>query len=858
MSLTSTIRNTAGRSRGLSSYARSLSGVGSSLTVFSRCGRLLRIWMMVAGLAAGLPGAAHAQTSVYDVLRGRWFEHLTGSAHGGEVDPDVLDATHRLDEQAQSVWKAMEAARTSSSGCFVDGGSAAGVTSECFGDLRTMALAYQAKGGSLYRNADLAHSIVTELDGLYEHSYNERMAEKGNWWFWEFGIPMPLEDIAVLMHDSLTPEQIAKYMRVIDHFLPSPATSTGGGLGANGAWSARVCTLKSILLENADGKLAKCRDKFNDLMQYVSANDGYYSDGSYIGHAWFAYTGGYGMALLETLGEAFVLYAAPSPFPLDPQRMEIVRQWVDRSYATLLYNGELPYYVAGRGFGRPDTTGFTRGRSVALAAIDLAGGLPGAGSDEGKRFAKTVLTELRAYPFAPDGKFSAGMTLGEVRRAKAILADDSVRVLPRPSRSTIFGRMNKVEHNTPTFGFGISMFSTRVQNYEDAGENRHGWHQSDGMTYLFNNDRAQYDNGYWPTVDSNRLAGTTVNEDDAIPSNLPNGSSFAGGVTLGGRYSAVGFILHPAGDTITAQKAWFLFDDKVICLGAGITDTHGTPVETIVENRKLRDAGAQVTVDGRRYQRSSSSESTDIANAHWVHLRGSLPGSDIGYWFPKSVDVKLQEESRSGRWSDLHGAQRSRRQIGTASTQQLGGPLSKSQAAPHETGAKLPPVSNTFFKLWIPHGTDPTNARYQYVVLPSIDAGRFAAFAKHPPVTVLENTEDASAVRDESIHMTGFVFWRDGLHSAGSASGGKAYVTSDQRAALLIQENKSSIRIAVADPTQEFAGTIHVEIATKGRTVLSHDPSITVSRTSPTIRLEVHLLGDKGPPGRSFSVDVGR
>lgn len=247
--------------------------------------------------------------------------------------------------------------------------------------------------------------------------------------------------------------------------------------------------------------------------------------------------------------------------------------------------------------------------------------------------------------------------------AKALLADDSVPALPKASSSTVFGRMNKVEHNTLTLGFGISMFSTRMQNYEDAGEDRHVWHQSDGMTYLFNSDRAQYDNGYWPTVDIDRLAGTTVNEDDAIPSNLFNGSPFASGVTLGGRYSAVGFLLHPAGDSLTAQKAWFLFDDKVLCLGSGITDTHGAPVEAIVENRKLNATGDpgkswHLTIDGKAYELSSSSELAEIASAHWVHLHGPLPGSDIGYWLPGPTTVKLQEETRSGRWSDLHGVQR--------------------------------------------------------------------------------------------------------------------------------------------------------------------------------------------------------
>lgn len=156
---------------------------------------------------------------------------------------------------------------------------------------------------------------------------------------------------------------------------------------------------------------------------------------------------------------------------------------------------------------------------------------------------------------------------------------------------------------------------------------------------------------------------------------------------------------------------------------------------------------------------------------------------------------------------------------------------------------------NTFFELWIPHGTDPEDAHYQYVLLPYIDAAGLAAFSAHPPVTILKNTEDVSAVRDESTHMTGVLFWRDGLHGAGSTSGGKACVTSDHRAALLIQESKSVISVVVADPTQEFTGALHLEIAAKGRRVIPSDPSITVISTSPIIRLEVNLLADKVTEG---------
>jgi hyaluronate lyase len=827
--------------------------------------RSILLYLAFACTFVGMVSSACAQNSPYDALRMRWFDHLTGNGYSAQEDASVSAAIQNFTVKVQLVWQRLQAEQESSSGCFDSVGLEAGATTECFGDLRTMALAYQTNGGTLYHDPQLAKSIIEELNSLYTHSYNEKMSEKGNWWFWEFGIPMPLEDVVVLMHDSLTTEQIDSYMRAIDHFLPSPETSTGGGLGANGAWSAQVCTLKSILLQNTDGKLSHCRDKFNELMQYVNDHDGYYIDGSYVGHTYFAYTGGYGMDFLTSLGNAFILYAVPSPFPLNPQRMQIAAEWVARSYVTLLYRGLLPYYVVGREFGRPRSTDFSRGLAVALACIDLADGLPEAESINVRRFAKTILMNLESYPLPPGGSLYAAMTIAQVRQVEGALTSASVAVLAPDPRSTVFGRMSKVEHGTPTFGFGISMFSTRMQNYEDASENRHGWHQSDGMTYLFNDDVTQYDDGYWPTVDSNRLAGTTVDEDDAIPSNLFNASSFAGGATLAGRYSAIGFVLHPAGDTLTAQKAYFLFDREVVCLGSGIEDTHGAEVETVVENRKLSRTGAprerwHLTIDGKPYQSEASGRPSVIPKVHWVDLSGPQPGSDIGYWFPDPVTVNLLVDERSGRWSDLHGAPRPRRQIvGAAKSDSVvDGSLWKAQPSSQERGTDLPPISNRFFTMWIPHGTNPTAALYEYVLLPSTDAAGVAAFVRDPGITVIENTRDASAVRENSMHITGAIFWKDGLHSIGKGSDGKPYITSDQQSAIIVRDTISEISAVISDPTQEFAGTMNVEIAEKGRTVVSNDPMITVVQVSPTIRLLIDFSGAKKAEGKSLGVIIAR
>src|SRR5262249_52955105 len=75
-----------------------------------------------------------------------------------------------------------------------------------------------------------------------------------------------------------------------------------------------------------------------------------------------------------------------------------------------------------------------------------------------------------------------------------------------------FASMDRVVALRPGFGFGLSMSSTRIANYESINEeNLHGWFTGDGMTYLYiGNADTQFTGDFWPTIDPYFLPGTTV------------------------------------------------------------------------------------------------------------------------------------------------------------------------------------------------------------------------------------------------------------------------------------------------------------------------------------------------------------
>ena len=72
--------------------------------------------------------------------------------------------------------------------------------------------------------------------------------------------------------------------------------------------------------------------------------------------------------------------------------------------------------------------------------------------------------------------------------------------------------------DSPGFALGIAMSSNRIENYETInGENLCAWYTGDGMTYLYDNDLAQYSDSFWPTVNPYLSLIHIYRHEDAVP-----------------------------------------------------------------------------------------------------------------------------------------------------------------------------------------------------------------------------------------------------------------------------------------------------------------------------------------------------
>ncbi|WP_055589621.1 polysaccharide lyase 8 family protein [Peterkaempfera griseoplana] len=755
---------------------------------------------LTTGAGAAQAATTPAGTDPFDLLRARAAELTTGGSID-PADPVFADALATLDAAAAAQWATLDrtAGRTALWPDLAPVTAAANF-SLSYGRLLTLATAWATPGAALYGDETVATALTDALAFLNDRAYNPTKYESGNWWYWEIGAARSLMDLCVLLYDRIPAERIAAYCAVVDRFCADPDRRTNSPslaeTGANRADKAAIVALRGIVGRSAD-KLALARDGLSDtrdagkysLFAYVTSGDGFYRDGSYVQHGNVAYTGTYGNVLLSRVAYLVALLA-DSDWQITDSGISVVYEAVERSFAAVTVDGLMMDAVRGRAISREGERDFDTGAGTTSNVLLLAAGAPPEYADRWRAIAKGWIERNTDTPY----KSLTGIPA--LKRAAAVLADPAITAAPALTGHTVFADMDRVVHRGTGWTLALSLSSQRIAAYEAGnGENLHGWYTGDGMTYLYDEDRTQFSDSFWPTVNAYRLPGTTV--DTRPRADLGSGSgtsthtprnAVAGGAVLGGRYGAAAMELMAEGSTLQARKAWFFLDDAVIALGAGITAADGRTVETVVENRNLHAAGSNtLTVDGQA-QPADLGWSATLPGIHWAHLDGVG-----GYVFPEGADVRALREERTGSWHDIN--------IGA------------------DTGGTPESLTRRYATLWLDHGLSPSSADYAYVLLPGLDAAHTAAWAASRPVRIEANTPKAQAVHAPRLGLTAAHFW-----TAGSAGG----ITSDGPGTILIQRRDEGISVAVADPGRT-ATTLTFQLPWPADGVAGADDTVTVT-----------------------------
>ena len=263
-------------------------------------------------------------------------------------------------------------------------------------------------------------------------------------------------------------------------------------------------------------------------------------------------------------------------------------------------------------------------------------------------------------------------------------------------------------------------------------DNRYGRYQSHGSVQIMNRGGRTASGWVQDGWDWNRLPGaTTIHLPLDLLDNPKKGTMmarsdtrFSGSSNLGGRYGIFAADIKTPNfknfyPSFVARKSMFCFDNRIICLGAGIKNgTENYPTETILFQHQWKEGKTPVWMDS------------------------SEPVTNLPY----------TAKSSDGSWLvDAHG---------NGYVVAGGDPVRLSISTQNSRNEKTKqPTKGDFATAWIDHGDAPQKALYEYAILLDGTPENTAAFAAAPPYRVLCNNPQLQAVCDNESGVTGYAFF---------------------------------------------------------------------------------------------------
>ncbi len=704
----------------------------------------------------------------YEYAKDQWRLRLVGSPEINDLsDPLVAEKIALINQSCRTSLEEMHR----ESDRVIVWGDAAPVESSAlslqYSKLWSIVRAYGTYGSEYYKSEELYSIIRETLDWLRDNMYGKAEIEgRGwrdmrafNWWDWHVGASYPLTDILLVIEDGLTMQEKADYLECYRY-----ATTIMRVGDASPFASSRLkgCTKTALLLEDADW-LARSHEDCDTLMGMVKDGVGNH-EGDYVN-----WTHGlphnitYGKGILErTLFVSSVLASTPMDFS-GPKKYN---QFMLAKYCfePAIYKSQGFMMFAGRSVTASE---------MALGCSIISWMLPmiGVYGENEDNYLKRMIKRNLSTPDAIN-RVKRECSLYELKKLGDILNDESISGENDYEYAHSWYTGDRAAQQRNNYAVGIAMSSKREISYESInGCNKTGWHIGDGAVYLYTDyDRYQYDGSNFTAKNIDvayHFPGTTEDSRERVARSIASGwkssRSFAGSMQIEDKYIAAtmdfeayhfegedtkpddyghGGSLPPHENNLVAKKSWFCFDDEIVCLGAGITSTMNSPVNTTVEHRRIvnDDYGIYVGGDGKMPIESFEKRYT---GAKWTLMEGHC-----AYVFPDGANIKARRytcESAGGQ---------------------------------------------DFFELTIEHGKNPKDESYYYTMLPYADESKAEAYATSRDVTVISNTATLQAVREDSLGISCYVF-----HEAGECDG----LWVDKPCIVTVTADK----LMVCDPTHE-------------------------------------------------------
>ncbi len=566
-------------------------------------------------------------------------------------------------------------------------------------NLQILTIAYQKLGSKYYHKSKMSKKVHLALNYWLDNDF-----QNPNWWNPQIGVPKFISPILIAMEGELSPEQFEKGIKILSRSQIRLA-------GQNKVWLSGNVLYKSLLLRNADTvRIASESIKDELVIRRLAIQPDY----SFHEHGAMLQFGNYGLSFLADMIMWIDIFKG-TEYQFEEEKISLLRNYVLDGIQWTLWKKGMDIAASGRHM--------FKGAQVEKRNTVLA-----------------LLNKLKVL----DPEYAE-----EYEKAKN--TDNLVG-------NKYFWKSDFQVQRSKNYYFSLKLSSNRVSAYETANfENLKGYHLGSGMTLLYQNQEEYVD--IFPFWDWKKLPGTTIVQDTATI-RISNAwgytidDNFVGAVSDGKNGIAV---LKYNRDDLQANKSWFMFNDKIVCLGNGITADTSYTVTTAVN---------QTFLDGSIWAGTPSGEKLVDKEEVFTNPQWLLHDS-IGYLFSADAKVNLKAGKVTGSWYDVA-----------------------------HRYADVNEEAN-IFSLWIDHGKEPLNQKYAYVLVPNASKALMANLHENTPFDMINNANQQSVVSNES-GLAGVIFY-----SAGKSNvfGG---IEVDRPCALMLKKDGDEILLSISDPSYQL------------------------------------------------------
>lgn len=465
---------------------------------------------------------------------------------------------------------------------------------------------------------------------------------------------------------------------------------------------------------------------------------GLYPDWSYMEHGPMHYTFGYGRQLLLGGTYRFIKYAVGTDIQFTQAELSQIVGFLLENYRWLMRGANSEY----TGLQRSVTNAVITGKGTNGARGDLI------------TFCKYLLEE----PNIP--------RRAELEQLLSELEENKEQSYVRGNRH--YWSSDLTAHHRDGYFAAVKLSSDRTLKSETLGENgTNNFYMSDGQLQLYVTGK-EYEE-VLPVFDWDRLPGiTAVQTDGDVPaiSELSEEErygekSFAGGAS-DGYYGVSAMDYHVAQTGVNAKKSWFMFDDEIVALGAGISLDEGAEGEIATSvNQSILNGDV---VYGESGEEKTLAEQTKVTgdDIEWVYH------ANIGYILPKNQNVSI------------------------ANTAQTGNGMRSGET--HSSGKSY---THDIFSLTLNDRAE--KGSYVYIAVPGKTKDEFINCMNENNVEICSNTEKIQAVYNKKSDILQAVFYESG--SVQTENG--LEISVDKPCIVMIRKIGGAYQITMQNPENE-------------------------------------------------------